>query len=1388
VNQLADLIGSSPAIEGVRDQIRRLVAHQQAGHRLPSVLIAGETGTGKGLVALLLHQSSSRASGPFVPINCAAIPDTLLEAELFGYERGAFTDARQAKAGLFQTAHHGTIFLDEVALLPEALQAKLLKALEERAVRRLGGTRSEPFDAWVLSATNADLTVELRERRFREDLYHRLAVLTLHLPPIRERGEDVVVLAEHFLARACADYGLSPKTISPAARTQLAAFPWPGNVRQLANVMERVALLGDAREVTPAMLALPSASSIRAAPAAADGPGTKSMGATTMRSHLLGVLEQHRWNISHTAVALRITRNTLRAWMEKYGLREGTRAARSPAASRTEAAEAKTVAEAPALPPAPERPTPSVPIEHRPTSAPAFVTEPASTKIRWERRQLVLLRLVLPGPSGLDSLHDTSPLLEALIDKVRSFGGRIEELSPTSLGAVFGMEMMEEASRRAAHAVMAMQRLLERGRHGEGAGVTARAGIHAAVLMVGQAGDVQHLDADARRAAWAALDPLVSAGPPGGVVVTAAAAPLLQRRFVLTAPAAPAPGTEGAFQLVGSERAAIRAIGRLTGFVGRQQDLDLLESRFQAATKGRGQVFAISGEAGIGKSRLLHEFRQRIRGHRVTYLEAHCISYGTAIPYLPILELLRRAFRLDDADPPPLVASKIRRVLDRFGLPGEQAVPSLLELLGIKKSEEAPAPGPEVIQARIRDIIRHLSVSASRRRPLIVVVEDLHWIDAASEALGLSLLHGIDTLPIFVLLTYRAGYRQPWMDRSYVTQIALPPLSREHSAGIVRAVLDPDVPPALTDLIVDRAEGNPFFLEELAYVVAEQHDLGEPRAVPETIQEVLLARINRLTAGARHVLETAAIFGRSVSHRLLSAAWTGPEPIADLLRDLVRQEFLYETTSAAGETEYVFHHALTQESAYQNLVESTRRRLHGAAGQALEQLYAGRLEEVVELLAHHYGRSTLDERAVDYGILAAEKAARRWANIEARTAFTTVLGRLDQMPRSQENLLRRLDAVLKQSEIRFALGEHRAQLQGLAAIRDIVEQIADPARRAAWLYWSGFLHSLVGDRPEIAIGYGQEAATLVAGAGFEGLRPFADCCLAHAYALAGDLREAMSAGERALSQFEARGDVWWACRTMWILSHTANALGEWGRSLDYCGRALYHGEAADDLRLKVVAWSRMAASQVQKGDAKAALASCDAATKIGPTPFDTANLNAVRGYALVKVGDAAAGLRLLHEAVQWFAGTHLLYNRSTCSGWLAESLVRSGDREAGRTVAAAVLATSESVGYRLVQGVAHRVLGESFMPDDAGAAAAHLQKARSIFEQIVARNDLAKTLVAQAAVHATRGESDQARLFLNEAARIFEALGTTDEPDRVRAALRMLPGGADTSAPVGASG
>jgi sigma54-dependent transcription regulator len=215
-----DLIGRSGALDAVRTQIRRLARISETG-RLPSVLLLGETGTGKGMVASLLHRTGRRAAGPFIDVNCAAIPATLLESELFGFERGAFTDARASKAGLFEAAHRGTLFLDEIGELPDGLQVKLLTAIESRQVRRLGSTRSEPVDVWIIAATSTDLSAAMRTGRFRHELYHRLSTVVLELPPLRARDRDVLDLADYFLARAAAEHGIAVKELADDARAAL---------------------------------------------------------------------------------------------------------------------------------------------------------------------------------------------------------------------------------------------------------------------------------------------------------------------------------------------------------------------------------------------------------------------------------------------------------------------------------------------------------------------------------------------------------------------------------------------------------------------------------------------------------------------------------------------------------------------------------------------------------------------------------------------------------------------------------------------------------------------------------------------------------------------------------------------------------------------------------------------------------------------------------------------------------------------------------------------------------------------------------------------------------------------------------------------------------------
>ena len=233
-----EIVGESAALRAALERAARVIPHGDA-----TVLVTGETGTGKELLARAVHYGGPRADAPFVEVNCAAIPAPLLESELFGYERGAFTDAKTAKPGLFEAAEGGSLFLDEIDRLALELQSKLLRTLEQKTTRRLGSTTSRRFDVRLIAATNADLGAEVRAGRFREDLFYRLNVVSLELPPLRARGDDVIRLAEFFLKKFSAQYALPEPALDPAVRAALSAHAWPGNVRELRNVVERALLL-----------------------------------------------------------------------------------------------------------------------------------------------------------------------------------------------------------------------------------------------------------------------------------------------------------------------------------------------------------------------------------------------------------------------------------------------------------------------------------------------------------------------------------------------------------------------------------------------------------------------------------------------------------------------------------------------------------------------------------------------------------------------------------------------------------------------------------------------------------------------------------------------------------------------------------------------------------------------------------------------------------------------------------------------------------------------------------------------------------------------------------------------------------------------------------------
>ncbi len=311
-----DMIGESPAMQRVFAMVERVTATD-----VP-VLIAGETGTGKELVARALHARSARAKGPFVAINCAAVPESLLESELFGHTRGAFTDARSARAGLFVEASGGTLFLDEIAEMPLSIQAKLLRALQERTVRPVGSDKEIAFDARIVSATHRDLDSRVADGLFRDDLYYRLNVLQVRLPPLRERGADVLALANEYLRRIATRSGRGVQGLAPEAARKMMAYAWPGNVRELVNAMERAVALAEYDQITVADLPDKIQAFVsQHVLVAGDDPSELVSLEEVERRYILRVIDTVSGNRSRAAEILKVDRKTLYTKLKSYGWR-----------------------------------------------------------------------------------------------------------------------------------------------------------------------------------------------------------------------------------------------------------------------------------------------------------------------------------------------------------------------------------------------------------------------------------------------------------------------------------------------------------------------------------------------------------------------------------------------------------------------------------------------------------------------------------------------------------------------------------------------------------------------------------------------------------------------------------------------------------------------------------------------------------------------------------------------------------------------------------------------------------------------------------------------------------------------------------------------------------
>ncbi len=1363
---LTDLIGDSPGIRAVRETVARLLTRQQDVRRLPSILIEGETGAGKGLLARMIHRAGPRPDGPFIDVNCAAIPDTLLEAEMFGFERGAFTDARRSKPGLFQAAHRGTIFLDEVGLLPEALQAKLLKVLEERTVRRLGATRDEAIDVWVLTATNEDLRGNMRERRFREDLYHRLAVLTVTLPPLRERGGDIMTLAEHFLGRTCAEYGMPRKTLTADARAALLGHPWPGNVRELSNVIERAVLLAAAGDLSAADLGLQLPPAATRPPAVERAESPVSLD-DAMREHLVDVLGQTSWNISRTAALLGISRNTLRARMDKYGLRE--REPR-PAAIRPR-------------PPA----SPAAPV--MPARAPVSVSPPAapqpSTARRWERRRVALLRVALAPPTGPEALLTTGRVLEDVADKVATFGGALEGLGPIGLVAVFGLGAAGDTADSAAHAAMAILKAVERARKEHHTDIGARVGLHVSTVLVGVAGTAVSVDMDERRDLWPLLDELVERASLDTILVSSSAEPFLRRRFELVPGPGPVDNGTATRVLVGRERTGLGLGGRVGEFVGRRYELELLRSRLESARRGQGQVVGIAGEAGIGKSRLVHEFQQGLAAAGVSYLATHCFAYGGSVPYLPVIELVRTICGISDPDTPETIADKVRRALGEVGLDTVELGPYLLHLLGVKENTEQFALEPEAsIRSRTFEIVRQLLRRRSQQAPLVILVDDLHWIDRTSEEFFGALVDGLPGVAILIVATSRPGYQPPWSGKSYTTHVALQPLEAAEARRVVGSVLDAGgVPDAVVEAILARAEGNAFFLEELARAVREHSGSAAAVVVPDTVQDVLQTRIDRLAPVDRQLLSAAAAIGKNFTGSLLEAALDVPAPtLREGLARLQAAEFLYET-AAGADFGFTFRHTLTHEVAYASLATAERRALHARIGDALERDRRDRSGEDLVRMAHHAVQAERWEPALGYLRAAGSRAFSSGAHREAVACFEQALVVLGHLPPAPERVG---DAIDLRIDLRTSLlppGEYERIFTYLREAEDLAAALGDQGRLGRICTYLTHYFFITGDQDR-ALAHGRRALAIAEAVDDSRLRAEAQLRLGQVHHALGDYRKAVEILREPLRsltgdlRFERFGlPLIFAVGCRYWLARSLTELGQFEAGLEHAEEAVaIAAEAGHPFSQTVACWT-VGHLALRKGDARRALDVLEPGLELArkwTIQSWVPRLTAAVGSALALTGRTAEAVPLLEQAVEQSVTMRSAHDYAGAVVALGEGYVLAGRRSDAAQATERALALARASRDRGIEAWVHWIRGESAVDDDPAAAGAAFRAGLARAEELGMRPLVAHCRLALGALDLRAGRRAEAAAQLEQAIALYAEMDMAPGLGRAQAELQRL--------------
>jgi class 3 adenylate cyclase/tetratricopeptide (TPR) repeat protein len=797
--------------------------------------------------------------------------------------------------------------------------------------------------------------------------------------------------------------------------------------------------------------------------------------------------------------------------------------------------------------PASPAPSPSVATqEHVPlTYTPSYLAEKILTSrsaLEGERKQVTVLFADLKGstelirdldPEAAQGLLD--PALQRMMDAVHRYEGTVNQVLGDGIMALFGAPLAhEDHAIRACYAALAMQAALRRYgedvRRSHGLEVQMRVGVHSGEVVVRAIGNDLHMDYSAVGQTTHLAARMEQLATPGSIRLTAATLRLVEGLVQANAlgpfPVKGLTEPVEVFELVGvsalRRRLQASAARGLTRFVGRQQELAALQQALERAGARHGQVVAVVGEAGVGKSRLVYEFVHSHSTPGWLVLESASVSYGKATPYFPVIDLLKRYSHVDEHDDTRTIRAKVTGQVLTLDPPLQDAVPTLLSLLDTLP-EDSPFLQLDPPQRRQRtlDALKRVLLRESQEQPLLLVFEDLHWIDSETQALLNSLVESLPSARLLLLVNYRPEYQHGWGGKTYYAQLRLDPLPAVSADELLQVLLGDDASlQPLTHLLITRTEGNPFFLEESVRTLVETGVLvGEPGAyspgqvlptiqVPATVQAVLAARIDRLPPEEKRLLQTAAVIGYEVPLPLVQGIAALPE--ADLHRGLAHlqaAEFLYETR-LFPEREFTFKHALTYEVAYGSLLQERRRALHAQIVTALEVLAGDRLTEQVERLAHHALRGEVWDKALAYCRQAGEKTMARSAYREAVGAFEQALRALQHLPEGQDTIEQAIDLRLDMRNALLALSDLRAMFDCLREAETLAKAIDDHRRLGRVSLYMTEYFRLVGDYDR-AIASGQHALALAESVSDVGTQVVTNAFLGLVYYPCGDYRQAI---------------------------------------------------------------------------------------------------------------------------------------------------------------------------------------------------------------------------------------------------------------------------------------